>query len=59
MVNPVLKAEYSIGELRKTLDRPAKGVIVKSVETAIGSKIDYKPHTFTFIYLQRFGGAMK
>ena len=25
-----------------------KGVIVKSVATAIGSKMDYKPHTFTF-----------
>ena len=35
------------GELRKTPDKPTKGVIVKFVETGIGSKMDYKTDTFT------------
>ena len=30
--------------MRKTLGRPAKGVIVKSDETAIGSEMDYKDY---------------
>ena len=29
------------------MDRPAKGVIVKSVEIEIGNEMDYKPCTFT------------
>ena len=35
-------------ELRKTLNRPAKDVIVNSIEIETCDEMDYKPCTFTF-----------
>ena len=39
-----LCSRLNIPELRNALDRPAKGVIVKSAETEIACEVDYKPN---------------